>query len=91
MVKQAGHAQAQSTSWDVSMGAEGADQHHCEMTLNYLWSWEMGKVPEDWRKPSVTPMGKKRTTGQSASRQSWECDEANPPGNPFQTHESNEE
>lgn len=54
-------------------------------------SWEVGKVPEDWRKVSVTPVGKKGTTGRFASPQTWEGDGANLPGNHFQTHESNEE
>lgn len=51
----------------------------------------MGKIPEQWRKVSVTPVGKKGTTGRLASPQAWEGDGVNPPGNHFQTHESDEE
>jgi len=45
--------------------AEGAGRCHCSATLDNLCSWQLGEVPEDWRKVNGIPvfkMGKKEDT-----------------------------
>lgn len=57
-------------------------------------SWQLGEVPEDWKKANITPVFKKDKEERLSKLQTgqppfclWEDDGENPPGKHFQTHE----